>query len=336
MLKVGVLGAGSMGGTHARAFARLPDVQVVGVSSRSAEKAAALAKEVNAEPFTDAMALATAPHVDAVSVTLPNHLHQEYVVAALNAGKHALVEKPMGLTVEECDAMIEAAHRSGRLLMVAHAPRFWPEYVALADLVRSGQLGRPLVATASRLSAPPTLGSWFANPAWTGGVVHDLQIHDLDIFNWLFGAPQSVYARGQRGIGGGWAYALTLVDYGAVQACAEGSWLMPAGYPFTMTLRVLCEKGSVEFASRASGADVGADAASGASLMVYESGESPRPLPGPGGDGYQNEITYFVQCVREGRTPDQGTVEQGRLAVKTALAVRRSLDTGQVVSIPAW
>ena len=77
MLRVGVLGSGFMGRTHARAYARLPDVQVVGVSSLSHEEAATLAKEVNARPFTDATALATDPTVDAISVTLPTYLHKE-------------------------------------------------------------------------------------------------------------------------------------------------------------------------------------------------------------------------------------------------------------------
>lgn len=331
MLKVGVLGAGFMGGTHARAFAKIPDVQVVGVSSRSAEKAAALAEEVGAQPTTDAMALATDAQVDAVSVTLPTHLHVDYTLEALNAGKPVLLEKPMGLSVEECDAMIAAANQSGHILMLAHVLRFWPEYMALVDFVNSGQLGKPLSATASRLSGRPTWGDWFTNPEWTGGAVHDLQIHDLDTLNWLFGTPKSVYARGQRGAPGGWDHALTLVDYGQAQCFAEGSVMMPEGYPFTMTLWVLCEKGSVEYTFRAGGTGVETGDMSGTSLMVYESGQEPRSLPAPGGDAYEAEVAYFVECVREKRPPERGTPEQGRLAVKTALAARESLETSQVV-----
>ena len=331
MLRVGILGAGFMGRTHARAFAKLPDVQVVGVSSRSADKAAELAKEVGGEAFGDAMTLATHPEVDVVSNTLPTHLHQEYTLAALKAGKPVLLEKPMGLTVEECDAMIAAARQSGQIVMLAHVLRFWPEYMALVDLVKSGELGRPLAVTASRLSARPTWGDWFANPAWTGGGVHDLHIHDLDTLNWLFGTPKSVYARGQRGAPGGWDHVLSLVDYGQVQGYAEGSVMMPDGYPFTMTLWVLCEKGSVEFTFRAGGTGVETGSAGGTSLMVYESGKDPRRLPAPGGDGYEAQAAYFVECVREKRPPERASAEDGRLAVKTALAARQSLETNQVV-----
>lgn len=333
MLKIGVLGAGFMGSTHARAYAKLPDVQVVAVSSRSGEKAGALGQEVGAEALIDSMALATDPRLEAISITLPTHLHKDHAIAALNAGKHVFLEKPMGLTVAECDAMIEAAQKNQRLLMTAHVLRFWPEYIALVDFVQSGQLGQPLSATASRLSARPTWGDWFANPDWTGGAVLDLQIHDLDTFNWLFGTPQTVYARGQRGAPGGWDHALTLVDYGKVKAFAEGTILMPAGYPFTMTLWVLCEKGSVEYTFRAGGTGVETGTSSGTNLMVYEAGQDPRPLSSPGGDGFESEVAYFVECIRAGRTPDRGTAEQGRLAVQTSLAARQSLETGQVVTL---
>ncbi len=217
--------------------------------------------------------------------------------------------------------------------MVAHVLRFWPEYVALVNFVQSGQLGQPLSATGARLSERPTWGAWLSNPDWTGGALHDLHIHDLDVLNWLFGPPKTVYARGQRGAAGGWDHILSLVAYGQVKGFVEGSHLMPAGYPFTMNLGVLCEKGSVEFSFRASGSVVETGHSSGVSLMVYESGQDPRPLPSPGDDGYEAEVAYFVACIREGKTPEQGTAKQGRLAVKTALAARRSLETGQVVSL---
>ena len=332
MLKVAVLGAGFMGGTHARAFAKLPDVQVVGVSSRSAAKAEALAAEVGAQPYTDWIALATSPPVDAVSVTLPTNLHKEAVIAALQAGKHVFVEKPMGLSVAECDAMIAASQASGRLLMVAHVLRFWPEYVALADFVQSGALGKPLSAVASRLAEPPGWAEWFKDPTASGGEVLDLHIHDLDTLNWLFGEPKSLMSIGQQSVHGGWDQALTLVDYGDVKGFAEGNALMPRGYPFTMTLAVRCEQGTVEYTLRAGGEQVDSAAAGINSLMVYKAGEAPRRLDFTAGDGYANEVAYFIQCITTGQTPAHGTAEQGRLAVKTALAARHSIETGQVVT----
>ena len=333
MLDVAVLGSGFMGGTHARAFANLADVNLVAVSSRSEEKARGLAEEVGCEWTTDAMALIEDPRIEAVSITLPTQLHKEFTVAALNAGKHVLVEKPMALSLEECDAMIEAAEETGRVLMVAHVLRFWPEYVAVADLVKSGELGKPLSATATRYIEFPGWADWFRNPEWTGGAVLDLHIHDLDTLNWLFGKPKSVYAEGRRGAYGGWDQAMTLVDYGDVKAFAEGNALMPKGYPFTMTLAVRCEKGNVEYTLRAGGEQVDSAADGINALMVYEPGKEPRPLRPPAGDGYADQIAYFTQCILQGRQPERGTPQQGRLAVETALAARTSIDTGAVIQL---
>src|SRR5215813_8838429 len=109
-MKVGVLGSGFMGGTHARAFAKVPDVQVVAVSSRSMDKASKLAQEVGARPTTDDMAIINDPAIEVISNTLPTHLHPQFTIAALEAGKHVLLEKPFGLTVAACDKMM-AAHQ---------------------------------------------------------------------------------------------------------------------------------------------------------------------------------------------------------------------------------
>jgi predicted dehydrogenase len=333
MIRIAVLGAGFMGTPHALAFAKIPDVQVVGVFSRSADKAAALAKQVGAEPFSDPIKLATDARVDAVSVTLPTQVHREFTVAALEAGKHVLVEKPMAVTVEECDAMIVAAQRSKRILMVAQVLRYWPEYVALVQYVKSGALGKPLSATARRLAGPPRWAEYYLHPEWSGGGVVDMQIHDADMLNWLFGIPKTVYARGLRSPEtGGWDVALTLIDYGDAKGFAEASVMQAPEYPFTMGLAVLCERGSVEFGFRAGGVQVDSRAQAGTSLMIYETGREPRALSFTPGDGYANEVSAFVEGVRTGQPPAEGTAEQGRLALATALAAKRSLDTDQVVT----
>jgi predicted dehydrogenase len=334
VLKLGLLGAGFMGGTHAAAFAQLPDVQIYGISSRSAEKAETLAARYGARSFTDALALATDPQVDIVSNTLPTHLHKDVTLAALGAGKHVLLEKPMALTVEDCDELVEAARRSGRVLMIGQVLRFWPEYVALTGYVRAGALGKPLAAHARRLASPPRWADFFLHPELSGGEVLDLHVHDLDALNWLFGAPKTVYARGQRSPeSGGWDLAMTLLDYGEVQAFAEGSALQPPDYPFTMSLAVLCENGSAEFTFRAGGAQVDSRETAGTTLMAYERGRPPQPILCEAGDGYANQAAAFVKCVRTGAYPEDGSPEQGRLAVATALAARRSLETGEVVKL---
>ena len=320
-----------MGVTHARAFAKLTDVRVVAVSSRSKEKAARLAAEVGAEPTTDDMAIVDDRSIDAISNTLPTHLHRKFTVAALEAGKHVLVEKPLGLTVTDCNAMIAARNKSAKYLMVAHVLRFWPEYVALADFVKSGKLGKPLAAVASRLSTTPGWADWFKNPQLSGGAVLDLMIHDMDALNWLLGSPISIYTRGRESRPGSWDHMHAIVDYGDSHALVEASVFMPADYPFTMTLKVLCEGGSVEFASRAGGASVEMGGGS-TSLMVYEPSKA-YPLEAKPADAYEAQIAYFVECIKANSPPTIGTAEQGRLAVRLSLAARESLESGDVIAL---
>jgi UDP-N-acetylglucosamine 3-dehydrogenase len=329
-MNVGILGSGFMGQTHARAFAKLPDVRVVAVSSRSMEKAEKLAKEVGAKPTTDDMTIIDDPSIDVISNTLPTHLHPRYTIAALQAGKHVLLEKPFALTAADCDPMIEAQKTSAKVLMLAHVLRFWPEYVALVDFVHSGKIGRPLAAVASRLSVEPGWANWFLDPELSGGAVLDLMVHDLDALNWLFGTPKAVYARGHQARPNLWNHVLTIVDYGGAHGSVEGSEMMPKDYPFTSTLKVLCEGGSVEFAFRAGGVSV--EMGGGSSLMVYEPGRAYK-LEAKGGDGYETQTAYFVDCVRQNRQPTLSTPEQGRLAVNLANAVRESLETGKIVTM---
>lgn len=329
-MNIGILGSGFMGGTHARAFAKLPDVRVVAVSSRSMAKAQKLADEVGAVPVSDDMAIVNDPNIDAISNTLPTHLHKEYTIAALRAGKHVLLEKPFGLNVADCDAMIRAQKKSRQILMVAHVLRFWSEYVALKLFVSSGKLGKPVSAVASRLSQRPAWADWFGNPDLSGGAVLDLMIHDLDVLNWILGKPQTVYARGHETKPGSWDHILTIVDYGKAQGLIEASQWMPAGYPFTMTLQVLCERGRVEFAFRAGGVSV--EMGGGTTLTAYEQ-DNAYPLESAAGDAYERQIEYFVECVRNKRQPELGTAQQARLAVAASNAARESLEKGRVVQV---
>jgi predicted dehydrogenase len=230
--------------------------------------------------------------------------------------------------------MIAAAQRGQRILMVAHVLRFWPEYMALVRYVQSGALGKPLLATAKRLAGPPRWAEYYLHPEWSGGGVVDMQIHDVDMLNWLFGTPKTVYALGERSPEtGGWDVALTLIDYADGRGFAEASVMQAPEYPFTMGLSVLCELGSVEFGFRAGGIQVDSRDQAGTSLIVYEAGKEPRALAFTPGDGYVNEVRAFVDSVRAGRPPMDGSGEQGRLALATSLAARESLETGRVIAL---
>lgn len=332
-MNVGILGAGFMGGTHARGYAKIAGVTVAAISSRTLAKAQVLTAEVGGVPTTDDLAILHDPSIDAVSITLPTSLHKPMTLAALQAGKHVLLEKPFGLTVADCDEMMAAWQQSGKFLMIGQTLRFWPEYKTLIEFVQSGAIGKPLSAIATRLSQRPAWSSWFTDPAQSGGAVLDLMVHDIDALNWVLGQPQTVYCRGQQSAFGMWDHMLATVDYGAAAGVIEASELLPRDYPFSMSLIVLCERGRVEYLFKAGGVSVemggGID-----SLTVYEDGKNyPLPVPNRGDDAWAAEVAYFVDCVRGRRTPAIGTPEQARVAVALANAARESLESGQVVSV---
>lgn len=329
-MRIGILGSGFMGQTHARAYAKIPGVEIVAISSRHIDKAEKLAAEVGGKGVTDDRAIIEDASIDAISNTLPTHLHPDSTIAALEAGKHVLLEKPFALTAPDCDGMIAAAKASGRILMLAHVCRFWGDYAALVEFVHGGAIGRPISAVASRLSQLPAWADWFLDPAQSGGAVLDLSVHDFDVLNWVLGTPKTVYGRGREYRPGLWNDIHAEIDYGGSNGFVEGSEFMPEGYPFSCGLRVICEGGVTEFSFRAGGVSV--EMGGGSTLVVYEPGKAWPLTPKPG-DAYQNQTDYFVACVREGRQPALGTPEQARLAVRTANAVRKSFETGQVVEI---
>ncbi len=334
MTRVAVLGAGFMGATHARAYRTLGSVEVAAVYAPTPRRAASLAAEVGARWTDDLDGLLADPAIDAVSVCLPTPEHAAVALAALARGKHVLCEKPLALSLAEADAVVEAAGRSDRVVMVGHVLRFWPEYVAAKRIVASGALGRPLLAHAARLSPFPAWSDLFLRPEATGGAVVDLQVHDFDLLNWIFGPPRRVSAAGTRNPRtGGWDQALVTVAYDGAAALAEGSHLLPDSYPFTATLRVLCERGCLEYRYRAAGRSVEMGLGLDSTLTLYPDGGEPRRVAVEPVDPYQAEIAYFVDRIARGEPARQASPEAAREALRVALAARESLERGEPVSL---
>ena len=322
------LGAGFMGSAHASNYAGLSEqVSVKWVASRSPGRAAKVADTVGAHATTDLEAAVNDPEVDAVDICLPTPLHREAAERVFAAGKHVFLEKPIALTLEDAHAIIAAAERSGRLLMVGLVLRFWPEYVELHRRLADGELGRSQIVSAHRLSPPADWADWFADRTQSGGTPVDLMIHDFDQMNWLLGSPRAIYAREPTP-----GHVIATVEYDNASGVAEGSMAMPRSYPFSSNIRVLCEGGAAEYSFSAAPAEDGGNigAQLGArGLRLYPTGGEPETVAVESVDPWGPEIAYFVECVEEGRAPEQGTGEQAREALRVSLAAARSLESGR-------
>lgn len=187
MLGVGILGAGYFGAYHARAVAAVPDSRVVAVCADEMPLAEAFAREHGGKPYRDYRAMLDDKSVDAVAITAPHHLHGELAVAALQAGKHVLLEKPMALSSAECSRIIAAAEASRRKLMVGQIMHFvWPCMVA-REILDRGELGKSVTGTSALLKTwmEPNRRGWHLDPATGGGMLMTAGIHALDQLIWL-------------------------------------------------------------------------------------------------------------------------------------------------------
>ena len=329
MVRVGVLGAGFMGSVHARAYASLPETEVAAIFSPSPDRGQPLANELGTRWTSSLAEVISDPSIDAIDVCLPTPHHRAATEAALAAGKHVMLEKPVALTLEDADALVDLATRTDRVFMIAHVLRFWPEYVEIARQVASGELGRPRSGFASRRQPFPAWSALFSRADLTGGAVIDMMIHDFDALNWVLGAPLAVSARGERNPrSGGFDQIQALIDYGdGVSALVDGGMMMPESYPFSSRLEVLCERGALEYAFRAGGRSV--EMGGGVNeLTLFPDGGEPLRLDPPQIDPYVAECAYFLDAVRGGSPADRATPADGRMALAVALAARESLERG--------
>ena len=329
MVRVAVLGAGFMGSTHAKAYAAMADVEVAAVFAPSPDRGALLAQEIGSRWTNDLQALLADPDIEAVDVCLPTPQHREVAEAALKAGKHVLLEKPIALSLEDAHALVRANEETDRVFMIAHVLRFWPEYVEIARRVATGELGVPRSGFASRRQPFPAWSALFSRSDLTGGAVIDMMIHDYDALNWIFGAPQAVTARGTRNArSGGFDQVQVLIDYSdGASALVDGGMMMPESYPFSSRLEVLCEQGAMEYAFRAGGRSVEMEGGVN-ELTLFPSEGEPLRLTTAQVDPYAAECDYFLNTIRHGAVADRATPTDALLALAVSLAARESLERG--------
>jgi UDP-N-acetyl-2-amino-2-deoxyglucuronate dehydrogenase len=196
-LGVAIIGPGKVAHIHARILAGLPGARLVAVCSRSAERAGAFAAQYGAQAYTELPALLADSAVEAVIICTPHPQHAREAVAVLDAGRHVLVEKPMAVTPEECDAMIEAAARRRVTLGVVSQRRWYEPVRRVKDAVDAGKIGKPILGTVTVLgwrgpeyyAMDPWRGKWDAEG---GGVLVNQTSHQLDLFQWFMGPAEEV------------------------------------------------------------------------------------------------------------------------------------------------
>lgn len=326
MKRVGIIGAGTMGGAHAHAW-RNTEARLLGFFDLDPEAAHAAAEAHGIGVFADRQELFDA--VDIVDVCTPTYTHKENAVAAASAGKHVICEKPMALSLDDCAAMIRAAEGNDVRLFIAQVVRFFPEFAAAKALIADGAIGDLGVIRLRRGGSNPGEGpkQWFAQEYLSGGVVLDLMVHDIDYARYVGGDVERVYCR--RFLGPNADYALVTLRFrsGAI-GHLEGSWAYPAGI-FRTGFDIAGNDGLLTYDSESTAPlrlRLKEQEAAKAGVVVPSS-----PLL-PGDNPYFKEIQHFLSCVNSGEE-FLVTARDAMAAVQIALAARQSALTGQPVTL---
>ncbi len=319
MLKVGLIGCGFMGAMHANCYKNLEGVELAAVADLRREKAEELASGTHAQIFADGKDLIANAELDIIDICLPTFLHAEYGLLAMEKVNYLFIEKPVTLTVEQSEALIQKQKETGCKVQVGQVIRFWDEYVALKEIYQSGQYGKVLNANFRRISPSPDWGweNWLHNIPLSGGAAEDLHIHDVDFVLSMFGEPEKLYSVKQK-IGEPNGYVNTLMEYKETVVTVEGTWELPACHPFEATFRVVFEKAVVENA----GGKFMLYTADGAEEIRLE--KKDLSTANAGGNisdlgGYYNELKVFTDCAKAGGEIKEASLVSAAASLKFLL-----------------
>jgi len=335
MLKMALVGAGTMGELYCVAFTQCPLSELVAICDLDEAKAGKLASKYRVPGcYSDVNAMLAQADVDAVAIATPDFHHRAPAVACLRAGKDVLCEKPLATKMKDCRAITAAVKKSGRKLMVNYGNRHRPNARLIHDRVQAGEIGKVqnvFIRLREQLCKTKTL-AWAAQTTPT----FFLLSHCTDTVRWIIGGTATeVHARGSCGVMKGRGLdtpdtvaAMLTFDNGAV-VTMDASWIMPDGFEPSIDFRIeiIGEKGVIY-------ADLYPR-----DLLVY--GKKTRGLDHSSGpvdpmgrtlSWWFNSCCYFVECVESDMAPEP-SVEDGMEVTRILLAIEKATQTRGVVSL---
>lgn len=339
-----LLGAGFIADIHMESYERfVPEAEVVAIYSRSADRLKEFTgKHPIAQTYTDLERCIRESNCEVVDICLPNFLHHRAVLAAAEAGKHVMIEKPLAITLEEADEMIAVCKKRGVKLMYAEELCFAPKYERVRKLVNENAVGPLYMLKQSEKHSGPH-SAWFYDVNQSGGgVMMDMACHGLAWFRWMLGGnPKvvSVYATMNtflhKGRTQGEDNSVTIVEFenGVIGVC-ENSWARHGG----MDDRVeVYGTGGVIYADLFQGnaaltysekgygyAMEKAGSTQGWTFTIFEEAFN---------QGYPQELKHFIDCVRHDQQP-LVTGEDGRAVLEMLYAAYQSAGLGEKVALP--
>jgi myo-inositol 2-dehydrogenase / D-chiro-inositol 1-dehydrogenase len=333
-MRIGLIGYGAWGAHHARVIAANKQVALTAIAAKSdATAAKARAEHPHCRVFTDYREL-LAQELDAVVVVLPSFLHHEVGMAVLESGRHLLLEKPMTLTIADCDALIALAKEKQRVLAIGHEMRLSSLWGKVKELVETGVIGEPLYALIELWRRPYRTGAdgWRYDIDRVGNWILEEPIHFFDLARWYFAAdPLSVYARANAKRLGSpelQDHFSALVDFPAGRYAVISQCL--GGWEHHQTVKISGRDGAL-WASWSGALD---RTFQPTFSLRWQKGDTLTevPMPRPAGEVFELEEQFacFVAAIQTGIAP-AAAGEDGRWSVTMCLKAHESVTLGKPV-----
>ncbi len=341
-VRVGIIGSAFSSNLHAEAFQEVPEAVLVAVCSANKAHVEEFARKWKIpSTTTDYRKLVERKDIDAVVVGIPNDLHREVVVAAAEARKHIILEKPIAHTLKDADAMLSACKKHKVKLMYAETICFTPKYVRAKKLVEEGAIGKLyMVKQGEKHSGPHS--DWFYDVRRSGGgSIMDMGCHGIEWARWMYGKPKpkSVVAHCQRVYHTqrtqGEDNSVVILEFeGGGIAVIENSWAKHGGMDDRTELYgakgvVYCDllHGSSMETYSLDGYGYAVEKAGGTKGWTFTVFEEAYLY------GFPHEMRHFIRCILNDQTP-QETGEDGRATLEMIYAAYESAGTGKKVTWP--
>ena len=350
-LKIAVIGCGNISGSHLQAYAKNPAVEIYALCDINEKNLKRRAEEYGVTRLyadKDQM-LRELPEIDAVSVCTWNAAHAECAIAALNAGKHVLCEKPMAMNAAQAQEMLETARRNNRLLMIGFVRRFGNDCAILKDFIDHGQMGELYYAKATYLRRKGCPGGWFGDKSRSGGgPLIDLGVHVIDLTRYLMGNPKPVSIYGAtfhklgdraevKGATGYQSASRTegvkdifdVEDMATAMVRYDNGAVLQVEASFSLNIEK--DTGTIELFGTKAGAKLDPELTLYNEINGYMANvklDAPTALSFNG--LFDNEVNHFVDCVRTG-APCRNPAEDGVELMRILDGIYESARTGHEV-----
>lgn len=350
-VKIGIIGVGNIAETHIQAYLQNPEVELYAFCDINPERLEKMGEKYGVTRlFTDKDEMLKLQEIDAVSVCTWNSQHAPCTIAALNAGKNVLCEKPMALNAREAEEMKEAAERNGKLLMIGFVRRYGNDCKILQDFIKNDALGEIYYAKATYLRRHGNPGGWFGDKSRSGGgPLIDLGVHVIDLVRYLSGNPKPVSVYGatfqklfdRKNIIGGPAYVASSAtdhDICDVEDLASALIRFDNGEVLSIeasfSLNIKEDKGEIELFGTKAGAKMNPELEIIGETNNYLTNMSFGANTALNFDGlFENEINHYIDCVTGKAEKCLSPAEDGITLMKILDAVYESARTGHEVII---